>query len=124
MILILDGTCGFCQQCALWIERRLRGSITFRANQTVSDGELARWSLTRQNLAEAVCVIDGTSTYQGARAVAVALGQCRAGWPLLGRIIAFPGIAIVSEAIYRAVARNRHRLPGATCGIGQNPAGE
>jgi len=98
--------------------------MTFRANQTVSDDELERWSLTRQNLAAAVCVIDGTTTYQGARAVAVALSQCRAGWPLLGRIIAFPGIAIVSEAIYRTVDRNRHRLPGATCGIGQNPAGE
>ncbi len=124
MILILDGTCGFCQQCALWIERRLRTSITFRANQTVTDDELVDWSLTRQNLAEAVCVIDGANTYQGSRAVAVALRQCRAGWPLLGRLIALPGIALVSEAIYRAVARNRHRLPGATCGIGQNPAGE
>ena len=124
MILILDGTCGFCQQCALWIERRLRVPLAFRANQTVSDDELARWSLTRQDLAAAVCVIDGPTTYQGARAVAVALGQCRAGWPLLGRIIALPGVVIVSEAIYRAVARNRHRLPGATCGIGQNPVGE
>ena len=98
--------------------------MTFRANQTVTDVELVHWSLTRQNLAEAVCVIDGATTYQGSRAVAAALGQCRAGWPLLGRISTLPGIAIIAEAIYRAVARNRHRLPGATCGIGQNPAGE
>ena len=124
MILILDGTCGFCQQCGLWIQRRLRGSITFRANQTVSSDELIRWSLTRQELAEAVCVIDGSTTYQGARAVAAALRQCRAGWPLLGRIIALPGIVVVSEAMYRTVARNRHRLPGATCGIGQNSSEE
>jgi predicted DCC family thiol-disulfide oxidoreductase YuxK len=124
VILILDGTCGFCQQCALWIERRLRSPITFRANQTVTDEELSRWSLTRQNLAAAVCVVDGVTTYQGARAVSAALGRCRAGWPLLGRMIALPGIVVVSEAIYRTVARNRHRLPGATCGIGQNPAGE
>ena len=124
MILILDGTCGFCQHCALWIQRRLRGSITFRANQTVSDDELTRWSLTRQELAEAVCVIDGATTYQGARAVAAALRQCRAGWPLLGRCITVPGIAPVAEALYRAVARNRHRLPGSTCGIGQNATEE
>jgi predicted DCC family thiol-disulfide oxidoreductase YuxK len=124
VILILDGTCGFCQQCALWIERRLRGPLTFRANQTVSDDELARWSLTRQNLVEAVCVVDGATTYQGSRAVAAALRQCRAGWPLLGRFIAFPGITIASEAIYRTVARNRHRLPGSTCGIGQNSTEE
>ncbi|MEI6736232.1 MAG: DUF393 domain-containing protein [Actinomycetes bacterium] len=120
MILVLDGTCGFCQQCALWIQRRLRDPITFRTNQTVSDDELVRWSLTRQNLADAVCVIDGTTTYQGSRAVAAALRQCRAGWPLLGRMITLPGITIVSEAMYRMVARNRHRLPGSTCTIGQN----
>ncbi len=124
MILILDGTCGFCQQCAVWIEGRLRAPMTFRANQTVTDDELSRWSLTRQNLADAVCVVDGTMTYQGSRAVAVALRQCRAGWPLLGRIIALPGITVIAEAVYRTVARNRHRLPGATCGIGQNPVGE
>lgn len=120
MILILDGTCGFCQQSAMWLQRRLRQPISFRASQTLNDEELAAWSITRRDVDTAVYVIENGRVYRGAAAVGVALSRCRKPWPLLGRVIAIPGVHLMAELVYRFVAKNRHRLPGSTCGIGQN----
>ena len=120
MILILDGTCGFCQQSALWLQRRLRQPIEFRASQTLSDSELAAWSISRQDVDAAVYVIADDHVRSGARAISAALRRCRNPWPLLGALIAVPGVNLLAQLIYRLVATNRHRLPGSTCGIGQN----
>ncbi len=124
MILILDGTCGFCQQSAIWLQRRLRAPIDFRASQTLSDADLAQWSITRRDVDSAVYVIHKGQVFQGAVAISRALQRARRGWPLLGTLIAVPGLNFVAEVVYRFVAKNRHRLPGSTCGIGLNTGQE
>lgn len=36
------------------------------------------------------------------------------GWWLLGAVIRVPGISWIAGAVYRWIARNRHRMPGGT----------
>ncbi len=42
-------------------------------------------------------------------------------WGLIGRLMLVPPVSWLAAAVYAVVARNRHRLPGATdaCRVGE-----
>lgn len=118
MELIWDGDCGFCARSLGWM-RDLGCTIPARPWQQVPD--LAALGLTEAEVGESVWVLDGQRRYAGAAAIAMALGTSRhravrALAPVVRRA---PG----SEAAYRVVARNRHRLPGASgaCALPDQP---
>lgn len=115
-ILIHDGDCAFCTRSARWIEARWRpGTARSVASQHLDDAALATYGLTRADVTAAAWWIasDGT-TSRGDRAIGAAL-RAAPGWPnRLGRALALPGIRSLAPIGYALVARNRHRLPGAT----------
>lgn len=113
--LVYDGDCGFCTTSATWIARRWpEGGPTAVPWQRLPTDVIAEAGLTPEDLQRAAWWIDGDSGEEGARAVARALGAASGPCALLGSILLVPPVSWVAAAVYRLVARFRHRLPGAT----------
>jgi predicted DCC family thiol-disulfide oxidoreductase YuxK len=110
---IYDGDCGFCTRCVDWARRR--SDVEFVPFQRT---DLASHGITPDQAAAAVQCVRNGQVVSGARAVAAVLRASRGGWQVLGWLMRVPGINVVADLAYRAVARNRHRLPGpAACAI-------
>lgn len=112
--LVYDGACGFCTSAA----RVLRERIGTRDAVVASDdADLAALGITRAQADEAVQRIaeDGT-VMRGARAIAGSLRAAPQPWRSAGAIIDARPVRPVAAWAYALVARNRHRLPGSTCG--------
>ena len=67
---IYDGDCQFCEQSVNWIQRKFE--VTALPFQTA---DLAPFYLTRQQCAQQVYVISGSTTYAGADAIVFLLNQ-------------------------------------------------
>lgn len=85
-------------------------------------GLLERAGLTAAQCAEAAWFVypDGRQ-FRAAAAINRALREMGGFWRALSLLYAVPGIRQVEDAAYRWVARNRHRLPGASaaCAVQQ-----
>ncbi|MDQ6919373.1 MAG: DUF393 domain-containing protein [Candidatus Dormibacteraeota bacterium] len=124
--LLFDGSCGPCTGVANWVRRRDRkGRLEVIPNQ--APGALERFNLTRAEADRAAWLIepDGRRR-EGAAAVSRT-------WELLGGVwlpLALPyrlrPVALLEEAAYRWIARNRHHFawfgvtpecdtPGSSC---------
>ncbi|RRD48477.1 thiol-disulfide oxidoreductase DCC family protein [Arachnia propionica] len=112
-VLLYDRDCGFCSRCVAWTGRPwLRTELHAIAVQATDPTALG---LDRGACLEALHVVDrGGTVHVGSDAVAAALRASRLPWPLLGRLLTMPVIRRIAAAVYRIVARNRHRLPGGT----------
>ncbi|MFM8811321.1 MAG: thiol-disulfide oxidoreductase DCC family protein [Actinomycetota bacterium] len=110
---IFDGDCAFCSSCARFLAARVRPSVSVRPWQEV---DLESLGLTAAECAEALqCVVVPSSEKEsGHRAVALALRSCRFPWSLIGRVSDWRFLSPLGSLVYRAVANNRHRLPGGT----------
>jgi predicted DCC family thiol-disulfide oxidoreductase YuxK len=119
-VLVFDGDCAFCTSCARLLERI--GPEADIVAWQLSD--LQELGISADQAAEAVRWIgaDG-SVRSGHEAIAAALGTAGRGWRIAGRAIVLPGVSRLAAAVYRAIARNRHRLPGGTpaCATGRDP---
>jgi len=117
-VLVYDGDCSFCTTCARFLER------------IGTDAEIVAWQLT--DLAElgvteeqATAAVqwvqtDGT-TRSGHEAIAAVLSAAGPIWKMIGRVTLLPGISWVAARVYRLVADNRYRLPGATPACARPP---
>lgn len=113
-MLIYDGDCGFCTTSARWIERRLPADVPVVSWQSLGD-DLATWGLTVDDVnAAAWWVEPERSPLGGHLAIGGALRAARGAWPLVGRALLAPPLRWLGGPVYRWVARNRYRLPGAT----------
>lgn len=107
--LLYDADCGFCTRSASWLSRR--GVPGVRSLQSV---DLAAQGVDADRaLREIPAVLGSGEVVYGARAIGEALrvgpwSLRVAGW-LVRRPLAWP-----AAAVYRVVARHRHRLPGGT----------
>ena len=111
-ILVYDGDCGFCTATAAWIGRRLRVPVRVAPWQSL---DLAHHGLAEADVTTAAYWIDeGGRRHRGAAGVAEALVACGGGWALAGRVLRLPPVSWLAAGAYQLVARNRHRLPGAT----------
>lgn len=110
--LVYDGDCGFCGKSARFAQRRVHVSCAVVAYQRA---DLLALGLTVQECSEAVRFVspDGTR-FGGAAAVSQALRTGSAAWPILGAVMYAPGLRVVSESVYRFVAR--HRGTVSNCG--------
>lgn len=109
--LIYDGDCGFCTRSVRLVER-----LPVRVRVVPwQEADLAALRVTAQRARhEVLWVPPQGRVLGGAAAVAELLGQCRFPWPVLGWFLSAPLLRSLGEVAYRWVARNRHRLPGAT----------
>jgi predicted DCC family thiol-disulfide oxidoreductase YuxK len=121
---IYDGDCGICTRLAGFVRRRLRPDAEVRASQEL---ELDRYGVTRAECAEALqYVTDGGRVYAAQDAVARLLLASRPWWRPAGLVLLVPGVNALAGVVYRWVARNRYRLPGAAdaCAVPPQGAGD
>jgi len=112
MILIFDGDCGFCTASARWIERRLPDDAAVESWQAL---DLAELHLTEHDVTTAAWWVDeGGTKHRGHAAIGRALINAGGIWGAIGRLIITPPVSWIARPGYWLIARNRHRLPGAT----------
>ncbi|HET7053985.1 MAG TPA: DCC1-like thiol-disulfide oxidoreductase family protein [Solirubrobacterales bacterium] len=111
-VLVFDGDCAFCTSCVRWLERWVRPDADVVAWQLA---DLDALGVGEEQAAAAVQWVgpDG-AVLSGHEAIAAMLGSAGAPWRLAGRVLVLPGVAWLAARAYRAVAANRHRLPGGT----------
>lgn len=113
-MLIFDGDCSACARLSRWAAAHFRRPVTVVAWQSLP-ADTIPGGLTPAQLADAVGWVDeeGRGTLAEV-AAAKAMVACGGLWALAGRVILAPPARWVAPAVYRLVARNRHRLPGGT----------
>lgn len=111
-MLVFDGDCGFCSRYAYWIAARLPADVEVVPWQTIDDLEAI--GLTERDVECAAWWIDGRGRWAGGDAIAWSLRAAPGAWPLLGRLMLIWPFNYLSRSVYRWVADNRGRLPGAT----------
>jgi predicted DCC family thiol-disulfide oxidoreductase YuxK len=110
-VLVFDGDCAFCTNCARFLER------------IGPDAEIVAWQLTdltdlgitAEQASDAVqwVEVDGT-VRTGHGAIAAVLSTAGPVWKAIGRTLTLPGLSWLAAKAYRLVANNRYRLPGGT----------
>lgn len=111
VVLIFDGSCGFCTRAVRWVQRwDRRGRVHPVPFQ--QPGVPQRYGLTREECERAAWAItpDGQA-HRGAAAVLVALGEAL-GCPAIGALYRIPPVRWAADALYGWVAAHRERLPG------------
>jgi predicted DCC family thiol-disulfide oxidoreductase YuxK len=110
--LIYDGDCGICTRLAAFAGRRLRPRADVRASQEL---DLAAYGVTEAECAEALQFVSRTgAVYAAQDAVAHLLLVSGRIWRPAGHLLRAPGVNALAGVVYRWVARNRYRLPGAS----------
>ncbi|MGW5327037.1 thiol-disulfide oxidoreductase DCC family protein [Streptomyces sp. NPDC004014] len=111
-VLVYDGDCGFCTASVNLVRRWIRPPCDITARQWAG---LQALGVTEERAEYEVLWVtpDGT-VYGGAQAVAKLLSSARGGWAVAGAVLQLPPVRLLAHGVYRAVARNRHRLPGST----------
>ncbi|MBM6404770.1 DUF393 domain-containing protein [Phycicoccus sp. CSK15P-2] len=113
-VLVFDGDCAFCTTSADAL-RRLRRSPADFGVEPWQHLDLTSLGLSEDACAEAVQWVAADGRVSGAeRAVARSLLASRAWVRPVGALLLAPGVRPLAGAVYRWVARNRHRLPGGT----------
>jgi len=114
-VLVYDGSCGFCTRSAIWLSRHVAAdSIVLCASQAMSSEDFAALGLDQIEASASVWWIDGEIRRNGHAAISAALKSCHWCWRPLGMLMDLAPFRWIGPLIYRLVARNRHRLPGAT----------
>ncbi|MFE4023070.1 thiol-disulfide oxidoreductase DCC family protein [Streptomyces sp. NPDC059101] len=112
-LLVFDGDCGFCQNVINRISSPGRPSMEAVPWQSLPS-ETTRHHTERLDR-EVLLLRDGHVLAGGADALAVYLRHSpRRRYRIAGAVITFPGVIRCAHAVYRWVARNRHRMPGGT----------
>ena len=111
-VLVFDGDCAFCSSAVELLRDRIRSDVDYRPWQHL---DLGAFGLTEDACLQAVqwLPVGGVHT-SGGRAVTDLLRGAGQPWATFGRLGALPGMRSLVELAYRAVAANRHRLPGGT----------
>jgi predicted DCC family thiol-disulfide oxidoreductase YuxK len=108
--LVYDGECGFCQRWARWLGRRVPPGTRFVAFQDMDD--LSRYGLARADVERASYWVDPDGrAFGGNRSIAKVLQRSRGTWRVIGVVLDLPVVRSLAALAYRAIARNRHRLP-------------
>lgn len=111
-LMIYDGDCGFCTVSARWLERGLPPAADVRPWQALDLGALG---LTEHDVTTAAWWIDASGrSHRGSRGIARALAASRGWRKAVGWLLLAPPVSWLAVPLYAVVARNRHRMPGAT----------
>lgn len=120
ILLVFDGDCAF---CTTWVGRLERMLPRFPATAPWQWIDLDELGLSRDDVSRFAWVITPSHQYAGHLALSALLRmQAGAGWRFVGHLIATPPVSWVAALAYRAIAANRHRLPGGTPACAMPPA--
>ena len=123
--LIFDGDCAFFTSSAEWLARRLR-------SPQGPNARLIAWQFTdlaalgttaERTQREALWVSSDGTIYGGAAAFAEWLKFRGGAYGIVGRVIDLPVIRALAAAVYRMIAKNRHRMPGGSPACALPPPG-
>jgi predicted DCC family thiol-disulfide oxidoreductase YuxK len=123
--LIFDGDCAFCTSSAHWLDRRLH-------RPEVPNARLVAWQFTdlaalgtsaERTQREALWVDTDGTIYGGAAAFAEWLKFRGGAYGVVGWMINLPVIRALAAAVYRVIAKNRHRMPGGSPACALPPPG-
>ncbi|SJM48596.1 thiol-disulfide oxidoreductase DCC family protein [Agrococcus casei] len=114
-LLIYDGDCAFCTSAVQWLEARLERFPRSIPQQHI---DFAQYGLSLDDVTNSAWIVDTRSPLRmwshGELAAALLAGQPSFALRWTGRMLALPGIRHACDLGYRAIAVNRHRLPGGT----------
>jgi predicted DCC family thiol-disulfide oxidoreductase YuxK len=110
-VLLFDGDCAFCSSTVRAAQRCIKRHPAIEPYQLA---DIESLGVTVEQCERAVQFVDGGRVWSGELAVARFLRRCGRGWQVAGWFIGAPGIRWLSGIVYRAIARNRYRLPGGT----------
>ncbi|GHE30190.1 MULTISPECIES: thiol-disulfide oxidoreductase DCC family protein [Streptomyces] len=110
--LLYDNDCGFCTRSVQW----LRDHNALSHTRTVAWQSLdpRRLPVARQRLEREIILVSDGDIHGGATALAHAVSSGSLPWRLTGHALRLPVIRTLAAYVYRNVAVNRHRMPGAT----------
>jgi len=109
-VLLYDGDCGFCSRSVSWLERHKLLGVPARTWQSRPDDELP---VPIERLEHEVVLAGGSGPILGgADALAAVVRRSNSPWRFIGSALALPPVRPVARLVYRAVARNRYRMPG------------
>jgi len=112
MLLVFDGDCGFCTASARWIQRRLPHHVRVEPWQSL---DLDGLHLTERDVTTAAWWVEASGVnHRGHAAIGRALIAAGGVWRIIGGLMVTPPVSWVARPAYWLIARNRHRLPGAT----------
>lgn len=112
VLLIFDGDCGFCTTSAGWIEKRLPADVRVAPWQIL---DLDDYDLTEHDVTTAAYWVDGDGrTHRGHLGIGRSLIAAGGLWGIAGRLIIAPPISWLARPVYALIAKNRHRMPGAS----------
>jgi predicted DCC family thiol-disulfide oxidoreductase YuxK len=110
-ILIFDGDCGFCGRVVTILRRRDRcGIFDYIPYQSLSDGELATFELTRDQCGLAIQCVTDHGVSNGAMAFNAYLSHFGLACKALGLIGSLPLVRLAESVAYEWIARNRHHI--------------
>lgn len=110
-VLLYDGDCGFCSASIDWLSRWEMLGVPARTWQS---WDADRLPVPVERLATEVVLVEGPAVLGGPDALAAAVRASGSWRRVLGGFVMLPAVRAVARPVYRAVARNRHRLPGGT----------
>lgn len=110
-ILIYDADCGFCTSSARWYASVAGDSARIAPWQSL---DLAALGLTEATASTAVQWHANGRNWSGADACAQAMKAVPGPWRFAGVLLGMPGVIHLARLVYPVIAKNRHRLPGAT----------
>ena len=117
-VLLYDGDCAFCTNCAHLLER-MRPDAEIVPWQF---SNLADLGVTEEQAVDAVQWVETDGTVRsGHEAIAAVLKTAGPVWRIAGRVLLLPGISWIAAKVYVLVARNRYRLPGGTPACAVSP---
>ena len=123
--LIFDGDCAFCTSSATWIAERLRRAEGPNARLVPWQfADLAALGTTEDRTRrEVLWVTPAGEIYGGAGAVARWLQFRGNPYAILGRLMEVWPVRPLAAAVYRLIAKNRHRMPGGSPACALPPPG-
>jgi predicted DCC family thiol-disulfide oxidoreductase YuxK len=123
--LIFDGDCAFCTSSAYWLARRLH-------RQVGPNARIVPWQFTDLSALgitaaraqrEALWVGTEGAIYGGAPAFAEWLRFRGGPYGVAGYVMELPVVRTLAAAVYRVIAKNRHRMPGGSPACALPPPG-
>jgi predicted DCC family thiol-disulfide oxidoreductase YuxK len=123
--IIYDGDCAFCTSSADWLARRLHrpeGPNPRLVPWQFTD--LAALGTTAERTQREALWITPEGTIYGGAAVFTEWLKFRGGsYAAVGHAMNLPGIQGLAAAVYRLIAKNRHRMPGGSPACALPPTG-